>query len=276
MFPVEPAQYCDWKVDVRQPPEDDMTLGRYRQIEFGVEVGASGDVARHLHRAGYANVVLAGSFTEAAFAGRTKATPGTVLLHNPFDAHANVEGSTRGLTILRLPWRSGVCEGAFNVHDPDFLARLAESDVREAEYALTEMMGPLVRMTVSWVDDLASALASQREISLRHWAESRSMKPASLSRGFRNAYGVSPQRFRLEARSRLAWRRIVTEIGPLTSIAHECSFADLAHMSRSVLALTGASPRRWRCHRTKGKDKSTTSSDTSTLLPSGISPRNTG
>lgn len=233
-----------------------MILGEYRQIRFGVEAIASGDVARHLHRAGYANVVLAGSFTEAAFAGRTKATPGTALLHHPFDGHANVEGNTRGPTILRLPWRSESCEGAFHVRDPDFLARLAESDLREAEAALTEMIEPFKEVARTWADDLAATLACDSELSLQHWAETRSLKPSSLSRGFRDAYGVSPQRFRLEARSRLAWRRIVTGVDSLTSIAHECGFADLAHMSRSVNGFTGASPKNWRSRAATAKERS--------------------
>lgn len=67
-----------------------------------------------------------------------------------------------------------------------------------------------------------------------------------MSRGFRRHFGTSPKLYRLEARSRRAWQKILRSAQTLTSIAHECGFADLAHLSRSVRALTGASPSTWR------------------------------
>jgi transcriptional regulator GlxA family with amidase domain len=42
------------------------------------------------------------------------------------------------------------------------------------------------------------------------------------------------------------WRHIVTDLDSFTQIAHETGFADLAHMNRSIAALTGAGPTHWR------------------------------
>jgi AraC-like DNA-binding protein len=221
-------------------------MSSYRSVRFGIDRVASGDIPRHLHFGGYANVVLAGGFTEAAFAGRSRATAGTVLLHDPFDAHANVEGSGRGPTIIRLPWHGGVAEGAYTVRDPDLLARLVEVDLWEAERAMMEMLLPAVKATPCWPDELASSLAQGATFQFREWAEAHAISPSSLSRGFHDAYGVSPQRFRLEARTRLAWRRTMTDQAPLTRIAHDCAFSDLGHMTRSIAAMTGASPTAWR------------------------------
>jgi AraC-like DNA-binding protein len=218
----------------------------YRSIRFGVDQFASGDVARHIHRDGYASIVLAGSFTEAAFVGRARAEPGVALLHGPFDCHVNVASSKRGPTILRLPWRGGAPEGAYRVRDVDLLARLIERDVFEAECALREMIEPTRPIDGSWVDDLAATLRCGGAVELRRWAERHDLSPTSVSRGFKAAYHVSPQRFRAEARTRRAWRRIVGERTSLTRIAHECEFSDLAHMSRSVAAMTGAWPSTWR------------------------------
>ncbi|HEX5183750.1 MAG TPA: helix-turn-helix domain-containing protein [Allosphingosinicella sp.] len=201
---------------------------------------------RHLHEGGYANVVLAGRFTEAAFAGRFRAEPGMALIHAPFDCHANVESGRRGPTILRLPWRDRAVEGAFRVRDPDLLARLSERDLDEAELALRDMIEPIDVPHESWADALAAALAGGSIFALRDWAERRGLSPGSLSRGFGDVYQVSPQRFRLQARTRRAWRRVVDETCSLTRIAHECAFADLAHMSRSIAAMTGHSPAAWR------------------------------
>jgi AraC-like DNA-binding protein len=220
-------------------------LTAYRKIKFGVDTVESGDVPRHIHREGYANVLIASAFTEAGFAGRSRVTPGMALLHAPFDCHANIEGSGRRPTIIRLPWR-GWSEGVYRVRDPDLLARLVERDPFEAEAALIEMMEPVESRTLSWVDELAEALKSCSMTELSAWAEQHSLNPASVSRGFHDAYGVSPQRFRLEARARLAWRRAITQSVSLTQIAHDCNFSDLAHMSRSVAWLTGAGPMLWR------------------------------
>jgi AraC-like DNA-binding protein len=217
----------------------------FRAIRFGVETMASGDVPRHLHREGYANVILSGTFTEASFAGRSRVFPGVVLLHGAFDCHANIEGASGGPTILRLPWRNQA-EGAYLVRDADELVKLCEKDLWAAECALQEMLEPVDLCDSSWVDGLAFDLGNERVLELRNWAEERRLNPASVSRAFRTAYGVSPQRFRLEARTRRAWRRVVDESAALTQIAHECSFADLSHMTRSVAALTGAGPKVWR------------------------------
>jgi AraC-like DNA-binding protein len=218
----------------------------FRNIRFGVDKVASGDVPRHLHRGGYANIVLAGRFMEAAFAGRFRAEPGMALIHAPFDCHANVGAGGHGPTILRLPWRDRAVEGAFRVRDPDLLARLSETDPGEAERALRETIEPIDVPHESWADALAAALAGGSTFALGDWADRHGLNPGSLSRGFRDVYQASPQRFRLQARTRRAWRRVLEETCSLTRIAHECAFADLAHMSRSIAAMTGHSPAAWR------------------------------
>lgn len=208
--------------------------------------GPTGDVPRHFHREGYANVVLSGGFTQLSFSGRHRVAPGSALLHAAFDAHANVQGSSRGSVILRLPWLNRTIEGAYAVRDPDLLARLAERDPIEASIALNGMLEPVASPEQGWEDALTTALSRSAPFRLRDWAEKRSINPAVLSRGFRSVYGTLPQRFRLEARTRWAWARLTAEPTDLTTIAHDCSFADLAHMSRSVRALTGANPLVWR------------------------------
>jgi AraC-like DNA-binding protein len=218
----------------------------YRTITFGVDRVANVDVPRHIHREGYANVVLGGSFVEASFAGRFQAEAGTALLHGAFDCHANFGGSKRLPTIIRLPWRNGSMEGAYRVRDPDLLARLVERDPREAESALQQMLEPLPPGETSWADELAARLLGGGRCDLRRWAEQHCLAATSLSRGFRDAYQVSPRRFQLDARTRRAWQRIVTGGETLTCIAHDCGFSDLAHMSRSVKAMTGAWPSAWR------------------------------
>jgi AraC-like DNA-binding protein len=222
----------------------------YRLVTPGVEALAPSMCTppRHRHTWGYATVVLSGTFVEASFAGRFAARPGDVLLHGAFDCHANTADSGRKLEILRLPWSDTALEGHFHVRDPDALARLAERDAWEATFELRSMVERARGASdVDWPEQLASDLTRRpSSLRLREWAAERAIAPETVSRGFRRAFGVSPKRFRLEARGRSAWNLVVRTSSPLTRIAHELEFADQAHMSRTVRALTGHAPRVWR------------------------------
>jgi AraC-like DNA-binding protein len=225
----------------------------YRAVVPGVETLPQGlSLPRHRHACGYATVVLAGSFVEASFAGRFRVEPGDVLLHAAFDCHANWVVAARRLQILRLPWppREGsdpVPEGRFIVRDPDWLARLCERDPSEAAYELHGAVRAFAaRAGADWPAELAAALSRTPPVRLGQWAASRGLAPASVSRGFRRAFGASPKQFRLETRARRAWTLLTHTRASLTAIAHDLEFADLAHMSRSVRALTGFSPSAWR------------------------------
>lgn len=202
---------------------------------------------RHRHDHGYASVVLAGRFTEASFWGLMPAQPGDVLLHGRFDSHCDYgQGGTCKVQILRLPWVNDQVEGHFRVSDPDEIVRIAEDDPQIAMEVLAQRMRPAQVTHPHWTHVLAMALRSEDPLSLQQWAARMGVRPEALSRGFRRYFGTSPKLYRLEARSRRAWQQVVQSPETLTAIAHECGFADLAHLSRSVRALTGAPPSAWR------------------------------
>lgn len=220
---------------------------RFRMIRFGVEnVGAGLVMPRHRHAAGYATIVLAGTFEEASFAGRFLASPGDVLLHGAFDCHANWVTSRCSLKILRLPWRDNLLEGRFHVHDPDALAMLAERDPIEAMGQLRANLVQIGSREFHWTERLAQALRVQSSVRLQTWADSERLAPETLSRGFRRAFGVTPKVFRIESRARRAWNLLLHSSSPLTEIAHQLGFADHAHLSRAIGAFTGAPPSYWR------------------------------
>jgi AraC-like DNA-binding protein len=225
----------------------------YRHVAVGVERLAAHDAPRHHHREGYANVVLAGEFVESSFAGHRHVGPGDVLLHGGFDAHANFARSRGPLTLLRLPWRAVGLEGVHRVADPDHLAGLVERDVEAAIEALAAGLRHAPPADGSWPERLACALRMGRVERLAHWAEEEGLAPETVSRQFGRLFGVSPQRFRLECRARRAWLACLGGAASLTALAHELGFADLAHMSRSVVALTGRTPSAWR-QRVKGAE----------------------
>lgn len=219
----------------------------FRSVVPGVETLPRGlCMPRHHHDEGYATVVLSGSITEVSFAGRSYAEAGDVLLHGRFDCHLDRARSRGPLQILRLPWRHDAVEGRFRVTDPDALARLAESDPNGASQLLHENLHAVAPYDRYWVDDLADALRGGPGLRLAEWAENRGIRPDTVSCVFGREFGVSPKRFRMESHTRLAWREVMCSRMSLTDIAHKLAFSDLAHLSRSVHALTGRCPRDWR------------------------------
>ena len=222
----------------------------FRSVIAGVETLSPGaSMARHHHNEGYATVLLAGSLTEVSFAGRMCAEAGDVLLHGRFDCHLDKGGMKGPLQILRLPWPHDTIEGQFRVRDPDALARLAEIDPERASARLHEELHPVAARERYWVDELAEALRNGSELPLQEWAETRGLRPTTLSSVFHREFGVYPKRFRLESRTRLAWREIVRSTASLTEIALNLGFSDLPHLSRSIHVFTGRSPRDWRTAR---------------------------
>jgi len=216
-------------------------------VVAGVETFPRGvSMPRHHHNEGYATLVLSGSLTEVSFAGRSCAEAGHVLLHGRFDCHLDRATSKRPLQILRLPWRQDTVEGRFRVTDPDALVRLAEEDPKRASRALLTSLQRVAARDRYWVDDLAEALRDEATLRLTEWAESRGLRPDRVSYVFGREFGVSPKRFRMECRVRRAWGELMRSATSLTDIAHRLGFADLAHLSRGIRALTGRCPRDWR------------------------------
>lgn len=230
----------------------------FRAVAFGVEAlpYTRAVQPRHRHGAGYATVVLAGSFVEAGFAGRLAVGPGEVLLHGGLDCHADRPLTRQRIEILRLPWYADALEGRFQVRDPDALARLAERDPQAAALALGAALRTTSHQEGEWTHTLARLLAADSALPLAQLAAGWGLCPAELSRGFRCTFGVSPKRFRLEARTRYAWRSVIGSSGSLTRIAQDHGFADLAHMSRSVRAFTGIAPNIWRHAQRAARSKS--------------------
>ena len=201
---------------------------------------------RHRHRAGYLFIVIEGELEEAGEEGRIRAGPGDVLVHRPFDAHCNSIGS-RGVKLLNLHLLDDFDLPPFaHVEDADSIVRLAERDALEASEAAADMMVAKDNRSNDWPDLLADHLRRPGGLSLHDWADRARLAPETLSRGFNKLYRVSPARYRLEYRARLAWRQIVETADPLADIALECGFADQPHMCRAVRAVTGSTPSTWR------------------------------
>jgi len=220
--------------------------GQFHEAAFGRELCDSGDLPRHRHSAGYMTLIVAGGYDEAGDVGRFRVRPGDLLVHRPFEAHRNAFGR-RSAEVINLPLVDLPHLAALNrVADPDLVARLAERDPAAAARVAAESAIPAAGED-DWPDSLAAALRTRPGLfRIGCWARERGLAPASASRGFRRLFGTTPERYRAEARARLAWARIVGTGQPLAAIACEIGFADQAHMTRCVGAVTGQPPSRWR------------------------------
>jgi AraC-like DNA-binding protein len=205
----------------------------------------SSKLGRHLHHSGYIAVVLRGGYVEAGEGGRIPATAGDAIIHGPFDAHQDAFGRN-GAVVLNLPLPAGLPPGFGRLDDADAVARLAERDAREAAKLAAASFRQSRKRCTDWPDRLAQALCSGERIGLAEWAGTIGIAPASLSRGFVKAYGVTPKRYRLEQRTSRALRALPHWRGSLAELAAAMDFADQAHLTRAVTSIAGHAPSRLR------------------------------
>jgi AraC-like DNA-binding protein len=199
-------------------------------------------IPRHRHHQAYIAVVLLGKYIEAGDQGRVCAEAGDVLIHDAFEAHLNEFGAAGGL-VINLPPVRGLDAGSRRVEDLDLIARLAEWDSIAAGLALLEESKPVMHEPMDWPDHVADALEREPERLVANWACELGLAPQSLSRGFKQVFGVTPKRYRADQRALRAVRYLTKGPCKLADVAAVCGFADQAHMSREVRKLTGLSPR---------------------------------
>ena len=223
---------------------------------FGRErLNARACITRHRHWNGYITVVLGGRYQEAGLDGRRDLAAGDVVVHRRFDAHLDCVGPN-GAELINLPLPPGSSlPTAFRVEDPDRVARLAESDPATA--ARTLRPDGAVAIQSDWPDRLALLLTAPNQQRLGQWADSIGLAAETLSRGFRAAYGITPARFRAEARARRAMEMILATETSLASVAIDCGYSDQPHLSRAIVELTGRSPGHWRRSNPFKKDERT-------------------
>jgi AraC-like DNA-binding protein len=192
-------------------------------------------LARHRHSQPYAALVLQGGYLEAGDCGRFDVGPGQVILHGPFESHANAF-RTRGAVVLNLDVS---CEsGALaRVDDPDLIVRLAERDTRAACEALAATLVIDSRRCADWPDLLSQRIIQDPDVDLGEWARQSGLAPPSLSRGFFRTYGVTPKRFRADQRALRAVRALGSWRGHGAKLAAELGFTDQAHMTKAIKAL---------------------------------------
>lgn len=203
-----------------------------------------GGLPRHRHLEAYAAVVLAGCYEEAGDSGRRWVEPGDVIVHGAFEAHLNRVPAT-GAMALNLPLSIAALPAFGRVMDVDAIARAAERDLREAEALLAEQHRATAPAEADWPDLLARALG-RGPVRIGDWARDHGLSAEHVARGFRQVFGAGPNAYGREVRARAALSQALTGPRPLAEIADACGFADQAHMTRAITALSGRPPGAWR------------------------------
>jgi AraC-like DNA-binding protein len=223
-------------------------MGGFARIVGGREGwDAHASVPRHRHDMAYAAVVLSGGYEECGSRGRFRVMAGDVLVHGVFDAHLDrfAEKRTHILNLVSSTFAFPVARRG-RIDDPDELARIAERDCNAAMDELRARMVPVNERALDWPDILANDLLADPDVCLRAWARAHDLAPETVSRGFGKVFGVTPARFRAEARAQATLAAIAGDrTAQLAAISADYGFADQAHMTRAVKALTGHPPARW-------------------------------
>jgi AraC-like DNA-binding protein len=222
-------------------------VGPFAPTASGRESRPPGEcLERHRHAGAYVAVVLSGSYEECGSRGRHRVAGGDVLLHDAFDTHLDRFGRC-GAHIVNLvdplltaPFAIG------RIGDPDAIARAAERDPVLAHAQLREQLRERPCSLQDWPDLLARDLLHDPGCRLDHWAQRHGLAGETVSRGFGKVFGITPAGFRAEARARRAFGLVRQGDTGLAQIAAAAGFADQAHMSRAVRALTGLPPGAWR------------------------------
>ncbi|HEY4071021.1 MAG TPA: AraC family transcriptional regulator [Sphingomicrobium sp.] len=201
--------------------------------------------ARHHHLKGYAALIVSGSCDEAGDRGRFQASVGDVLVHLAFEAHQDRIGPA-GAKIINFEIDDPGAGAFGHVADLDAIVRLHEKDPVGAGELVKEQFAPHSKSERDWPDLLAEELTRAEPTRLDRWAELQGLSPSSLSRGFRQAYGITPKRYRFEQMVSRAARRARASGEGLCMIAAASGFADQSHMTRAMAQLFGVTPSRLR------------------------------
>lgn len=203
---------------------------------------SAGPIHYHRHQAAYGALVLEGSYLEHGISGRWKVEPGDILVHHAFEGHGNVIAA-RGAAVLNFEIDAGnIPSVVLHVDDPDEIIYAARNDGDLGPLLLDGR--PQLPLSADWQDLLASELRGG-PVQLGLWARRMNLAPATLSRGFKAAFGTTPAKYRMEAQSTEAMRQLRAGSSRIADIAYRCGFSDQAHLSRAIRHLTGRSPRSW-------------------------------
>jgi AraC-like DNA-binding protein len=215
----------------------------------------------HGHESGFATIVLEGAYTEVCEAVPSVCPPGTIVLHDAGEEHADyfIHGG-RCLNIeLDLVSRDVLAGARIGSH-----VRCAVDDVVRAFYTkqnpatLDASIATLQRLLSArftqpsvvepaWLETVIAGFEWAGAAPLREAAALAGIHSTHFSREFHRRTGETPNDFRLRARVRRASELLLSTNRRIADVALACGFNDQSHLTRAfgaALALTPADYRR--------------------------------
>ena len=231
-------------------------------------------IGAHYHEEATISVLLAGSFEER-YARRSAESCErfAVLYRAPGEVHADRYGrdgcDNVNIVVTAAGWES--FEAARPHPEPIVCLRQAELaalahrimrelDVKDAATVLSlqglglELLASLCRggeafgtslVQPRWlrrVRDMLHDRFRDQELELRALAREAQVHPASLTRAFRHAYGVTPSEYLRTLRLQWSMQELRAGERALAEIALEAGFADQSHFSRAFRRQFGTTP----------------------------------
>ena len=201
------------------------------------------------------------------------ADPGVVLLHSAdvrYRTRHPFGGGDRGVVVIPRrrgrdafsAWRTASGEGFRTVPRSsrahllqEVLVRRADVDDPDDVEGLSALLLEEVFRTIPGAPLSAPSLRNaveaarvrlaqdlERKVALAQLAETSGYSPFHLARGFRQATGAAPRRYRIRARLFAALPRVLDRESDLMAIAVELGFSSHSHLTAAFRAEFGLSP----------------------------------
>ena len=205
---------------------------------------AQASLKSHIHREPYVSIVVDGRYTEVSGRAARLCTPGTVLIHNPKETHADYFLEPARLLNIEI----AELESSASIRG--MVAGIARStlcpvNVRSALQAATRSLADVERVNLRpppWLGAALEDFGSMHGSDIGSVAERVGIHPTHFSRSFRTHVGVTPSLYRARERVRLASGLLLSTSRRVASIALECGFSDQSHLTRVFRALVGMTP----------------------------------
>lgn len=213
--------------------------------------GAGDHIAAHRHELAYAALVLDGDYEEASPEGVWRLEAGDLVVHPPYHLHLN-RFERGGARVLNVTLSHGGARAlgahAYAVLRPHGADMLVSASAADAPDALDEVLSDAVPRAPApardWLDLFADALRADPAAKIGPLARRFGVTPTHAARAFARRFGLTPAAFRNELRVRAGLQRLSAPRAILADVAAACGFADQAHMTRSMAAVTGQTPSR--------------------------------
>ena len=145
----------------------------------------------------------------------------------------NPESYLRDYERMRVLWLSGTRQSRVMGIFYDILGRLSE----EERLGETPVLAPAMEYLGSHLSDPS--------LSNRELAERAHISEVYFRKLFKQAYGISPKQYVLDARIRHAKALLTENATTVTAVAEACGFSGVYHFCRAFKKATGQTPKEW-------------------------------